>query len=229
MLLLIIVSRIVNSRNRSRPSRSQRVPPGKPFPEEVYRVVPRPSVISEGKNLFSQYFPPIAGFPRCTQVIIVGVTFQSNCRFNRHVKNKLIKANKCVHILRTLRKECYNKSETNHLFKTLVLRNFLSVLAVNGASESDLSTVQGFLYPCFKVQFCSKHINVHNLLETQDRNIFKKVSNTVNHPLLPFLPRIKPTHYNLRSESFKKSKINTVRAISTYGNRLVFKYNLVLG
>ena len=130
LLLLIIVSRIVNSCNRSRPSRSQRVPPGKPFPEEVYWVVPRRSVICEGKNLFSQYFPPIAGIPRCTQVIIVGVTFQSNCRFNRHVKNKLIKANKWVHILRTLRKEGYNKSETNHLFKTLVLPNFLYVLAV---------------------------------------------------------------------------------------------------
>ena len=183
MLLLILVSRIVNSRNRYRPSRSQRVHPGKPFPEEVYRVVPRPSVICEGKNLFSQYFPPIVGIPRCTQVIIVGVTFQSNCRFNRHVKNKLIKAKKCVHILRTLCKEGYNQSETNHLFKTLVLSNFLCL----GASGSDLSTVQGFLDRCFKVQFCSKHINVHNLLETQDRNIFKKVSNTVNHPLLPFL------------------------------------------
>ena len=115
MLLLIIVSRIVNSRNRSRPSRSQRVPPEKPFPEGVYRVVPRPSVICEGKNLFSQYFPPIAGIPRCTQVIIVGVTFLSNCRFNRHLKNKLTKANKCVYILRTLHKEGYNQSETNHL------------------------------------------------------------------------------------------------------------------
>ena len=154
MLSLIIVSRIVNSRNRSRPSRSQRVPPGKPISEEVYRVVPRPSVICEGKNLFSQYFPPLAGIPRRTQVIIVGVTFQNNCRFNRHVKNKLIKANKCVHILRTLRRG-YNKSGTNNLFKTLVLPNFLYVLAIYSASESDLSTVQGILDRCFKVQFCS--------------------------------------------------------------------------
>ena len=137
--MLLLINRIVNSLNRSRPSRSQRVPPGKTFPEEVYRVVPRPSVICEGRNLFSQYFPPIAGILTCTQVIIVGVTFQSNCRFNRHLKNKMIKANKCVHILRTLRKEGYNQSETNHLFKTLVLPNFLYVLAVYSASESDLS------------------------------------------------------------------------------------------
>ena len=67
----------------------------------------------------------------------------------------------------------------------------------------------------------AKHINVHNLLETQDRNIFKKVSNTVDHPLLPFLPRIKSTYYNLRRKSSEKPKIDTVRAMSTYGNRLV--------
>ena len=69
----------------------------------------------------------------------------------------------------------------------------------------------------------AKHINVHNLLETQDRNIFKKVSNTVNHPLLPFLARIKSTYYNLRMKFSEKPKINTVRTMSTYGNRLVFK------
>ena len=57
------------------------------------------------------------------------------------------------------------------------------------------STEQGFLDRCFKRQFCSKYINVNNLLEIQDRNIFKKVSNTVNYPPLPSLPRIKSTRY----------------------------------
>ena len=93
------------------------------------------------------------------------------------------------------------------------------------------STEQGFLDRCFKRQFCSKYINVNNLLEIQDRNIFKKVSNTVNYPLLPSLPRIKSTHYNLRRNSSEKPKINTVRSLNIYVNRLVFlvfKYNLAL-
>lgn len=113
-----------------------------------------------------------------------------------------------VHILRTLRKEDYNQSKTNHLFKTLVLSNFLCVLAVYGASESDLSTVQGFLDRCFKVQFCSKHINVYNLLETQDRNIFKKVSNTVNHPLLPF-----SLESNLHIITLEENPLKNLRSI----------------
>ena len=40
---------------------------------------------------------------------------------------------KSLHILRTLRKESYNESEINHLFKTLVLPNFLYGLAVYGS------------------------------------------------------------------------------------------------
>ena len=90
------------------------------------------------------------------------------------------------------------------------------------------STEQGFLDRCFKRQFCSKYINVNNLLEIQDRNIFKKVSNTVNYPLLPSLPRIKSIHYNLRRNSSEKPKINTVRSLNIYVNRLVFKCNLAL-
>ena len=35
--------------------------------------------------------------------------------------------------LRTLRRESYNESEINHLFKTLVLPNFLYGLAVYGS------------------------------------------------------------------------------------------------
>ena len=46
---------------------------------------------------------------------------------------------KCLHILRTLRRECYNESHVNHLLKTLFPPNFLHALTV-GASESDLST-----------------------------------------------------------------------------------------
>ena len=129
--------------------------------------------------------------------------------------------------MRTLRRKGYN--EINHLLKTLVLPNLLHALAVYSASESDLSTVQGFLHRCFKHQFCSKHSNVYNLLETQDRNIFKKVSAIVNHPLPPFLPRIKSTHYNLRRKSSGKRKNNTVHSMRTHVNRLVFKYSIRIG
>ena len=69
------------------------------------------------------FYSPIGMIPSCKEVEILGVTFQCDSKFSVHVKNKLIKANKSLHILRTLRKERYNQSEIDLLFNTIVLPN----------------------------------------------------------------------------------------------------------
>ena len=79
--------------------------------------------------------------PSCKEVEIFGVTFQCDSKFSVHVKNKLIKANKSLHILRTLRKEGYNQSEIDLLFNTIVLPNVNYALSVDAASESNLTPV----------------------------------------------------------------------------------------
>lgn len=71
--------------------------------------------------------------------------FSANCKFSEHVRLKLIKANKCLHILRTLRKELCSQKEIDHLFKTLVLPILTYGLTVYGASDSDLNVIQRFL------------------------------------------------------------------------------------
>ena len=94
---------------------------------------------------------------------------------------------------------------------------------------------QNLTSPLYKASFIAV-LNVSSVLNIsmfptfwkQDRNIFKKVSAIVNYPLLPFLPRIKSTHYNLRRKSSGKPKNNTVHSMRTHVNRLVFKYNLAL-
>ena len=105
-----------------------------------------------------------------------------------HVKNKLTKANKSLHILRTLRKEGYNQSEIDLLFNTIVLPNINYALSVYGTSESDLTPAQCFLDRCFKRKYTSKPVSVYDFLERQDRKIFRKVSNAKGHPLLSIMP-----------------------------------------
>ena len=70
---------------------------------------------------------------------------RSKCKFRAHVNLKLIKANKCLRVLRTLRKEQYSPAEIDHLFTFLVLPNFIYGLPVYGASEPDLNVIQKFL------------------------------------------------------------------------------------
>ena len=145
-----------------------------------------------------------------------------------HVKNKLIKANKSLHILRTLRKEGYNQSEIDLLFNTIVLPNINYALSVYAASESDLTPVQCFLDRCFKRKYTSKPVSVYDFLERQDRKIFRKVSNAKGHPLLSIMPRVKPSSYNLRKETCFKPKINTMRFKNSFINRLLFEYELAM-
>ena len=145
-----------------------------------------------------------------------------------HVKNKLIKANKSLHILRTLRKEGYNQSEIDLLFNTIVLPNVNYTLSVYAASESDLTPVQCFSDRCFKRKYTSKPVSVYDFLEREDRKIFKKVSNAKGHPLLSIMTRVKPTSYNLRKETCFKPNINTMRFKNSFINRLLFKYELAM-
>ena len=55
---------------------------------------------------------------------ILDVTFQENCKHSEHLRAKLIKANKCLFVLRSLRKEGFSQGEVDHLFSALVLPNF---------------------------------------------------------------------------------------------------------
>ena len=158
---------------------------------------------------------------------ILGVTFQCDSKF---VKNKLIKANKSLYILRTLRKEGYHQSEIDLLFNTIVLPNINYALSVYAASESDLTPVQCFLDSCFKRKYTPKPVSVYDFLERQDRKIFRRVSNynAKGHPLLSIIPRVKPFSYNLRKETSFKHKINTMRFKNSFIDRLVFTYELAM-
>ena len=170
-------------------------------------------------------YSPIRMIPSCKEVEILGVTFQCDSKFSVHVKNKLIKANKSLHILRTLRKEGYNQSEIDLLFNTIVLPNINYALSVYAASEVDLTPVQYFLDRCFENKYTSKHVlSVYDFLQRQDRNIFSKVSNAKGHQLLSIMPRVKPSSYNLRKETCFKPKINNRRFKNSFVNRLVLKY-----
>ena len=62
--------------------------------------------------------------------------------------------NRCLHVLRSLRKEQYSQVEIDHLFQSLVLPNFTCCLSVYGASEPDLNIIH-FLDSCHKRRFVS--------------------------------------------------------------------------
>ena len=87
-------------------------------------------------------YNPVNCIPHHHELCLLGVTLKSDCKVSFHVTVKLVKANKCLYILRTLRKEQYDQNEIDVLFKTIVLPNLTYGLSVYGAYERDLNTVQ---------------------------------------------------------------------------------------
>ena len=161
--------------------------------------------------------------PQCNSFVLLGVTLQSDRKFNEHVRTKLVKANKCLHVLRTLRKERYSQAEIDHLFISIVLPNFSYALSVYGASESDPTVIQNFLDRCHKHRFISFPVFIKNLLNKQDRNILKKLISTDCHPLKDII-RVQKTYvHNLRKKGCAHPKINTQRFMNTFVSRLIFK------
>ena len=76
---------------------------------------------------------------------MLGVTLQSNHRFNEHIKVKLLDANKCVYVIRCLRKEGYQQPDVDDVFRSTVLPKLMYALPVYASSIPELTTVQNFL------------------------------------------------------------------------------------
>ncbi len=155
---------------------------------------------------------------------IIGVAFQSKKRFSIHVKNKLIKTNKPLYVVRTLRKDGYEQPEIDYLFNSIVMPNILNGLLVYGAAVAELTTMQCFLDRCKKRRYTLEEVNIREVLKNQDRKICSKVKSMETHPLFRILPKKKETKYKLKSMSIRKPKINTKRFMYSFENRLNFNF-----
>ena len=76
------------------------------------------------KKGFSQDIAPASNILQCAELSILGATFQQNYKYSSHVCAKVIKANKSLFILGSLRKEGMSQEEVDHLFNAIVLPNF---------------------------------------------------------------------------------------------------------
>ena len=117
------------------------------------------------KKSCTNVFTPVFGIPQTCQLSVLGLILQDNCRFDCHVHVKLIKANKCLFILRSLRKEGYSQVELDHLFSSILLPSITYGLPVYGASEAELTAMQCFLDRYYKRKYTSKSFYIKHLLE----------------------------------------------------------------
>ena len=163
---------------------------------EKNRIICNPSKCKEiifRKKGFIQDIFQVNNIPQCPELPILGVSFQENCKYSEHVRAKLIKANKCLFVLKSLRKEGFSQVEVDRLFSALVLPNFTYGLSVYGAVDSDLMVIQNFLDRCFKRKYISQRMGIRELLVRADKKLFKVRSVDPDCPLSHIIPKKKET------------------------------------
>ena len=97
------------------------------FTSKSTRVYVNHTLLTFLKKGFSQDIAPVSNILQCAELSILGVTFQQNCKYSSHVRAKVIKANKSLFVLGSLRKEGMSQEEVDHLFNAIVLPNFLTL------------------------------------------------------------------------------------------------------
>ena len=192
------------------------------------RMICNPSkckeIIFRNKGFIQDIFQ-VNNIPQCTELPILGVTFQENCKCSVHVRAKLINANRCLFVLRSLRKEGFSQVEVDRLFSALVLPNFTYGLSVYGAVDSDLTVIQNFLDRCFKRKYISKRMDIRELLVKADKKLFKVRSVDPDCPLSNIIPKKKDTKYQLRNKTAHRPEIKTDRFKNAFVKRLILRYN----
>ena len=112
------------------------------------------------KKDFIQNIAQVNNIPKCTELPILSVRFQANCKYSEHARAKLIKANKYLFVLRSLLKEGFQSRWPN----------FTYGLSVYGAVDAELTVIQNFLDRYFKRKYTSKRKDIRELLKRQMRS-----------------------------------------------------------
>ena len=140
---------------------------------------------------------------------MLGVTLQSNHRFNEHIKAKLQEANKCLYVIRCLRKEGYQQPDIHYFFRSIVLTKLTYSLPIYVSSTPHLTAIQNFLQHCYKRKYIPYQINIYDVLKKADCVLFNKISSMPGHPLYPYLLKTKESSARLRVPCSQLPRVNT--------------------
>ena len=156
----------------------------------------------------AQDIDPVNNIMQVSCLKVLGVTIQNNHRFNEHIKVNLQEANKCLYVIRCLRKEGYQQPDVHYVFRSIVLPKLTYGLPIYASLIPELIMVQNFLQCRFKHKYSSYQIDIYDALEEVDRSLFKKIPSMPGHPLYPSIPKTKES--SVHSEFLA---INSLRLI----------------
>ena len=133
---------------------------------------------------------------------ILGITFQRNCLFSKHIKTLLAHVRSLLYLLRDLHLHKVPINEINRLFEAVVLTRIRYGISVYGCDLKALKKVDDFLRKCFEKRFSAKLVRVAEILEAEDRRLLDNILANDRHPLRAYILSHKKNVNSTRNSFF---------------------------
>jgi hypothetical protein len=125
--------------------------------------------------------------PSVSNIKLLGITFQKNCLFSKHVDGLIAQCKSLLYLLKDLRLHCVPVHDMNRLFDAVILSRIRYGISVYGCDRRAIQKVDKFLQKCHSKNFISNPIDIHELLKKEDTRLLQKIVSSVNHPLRAYL------------------------------------------
>lgn len=125
--------------------------------------------------------------PSVSDLRILGITFQKNVRFSKHVKTLLSHLRSLLYLLKDLKLRQVPICEVNRLFEALILSRIRYGISVYGCDREAIKKVDTFLEKCYNKHYSSSRVYAENVLKEEDQRLLQSILTNLRHPLRPYL------------------------------------------
>ena len=156
-----------------------------------------------------------------SQLNLLGITFQRNCLFTKHVEGLIAQCKSLLYLIKDLHLHGASLRDKDKLFNAVILAKIRYGLPVYGCDQRAVEKLDKFLEKCKQRNFTSYSTNIQDLLKKEDKRLLHNIMNNNQHPLRAYLL----THAKQRSTRHNffgvKPRTNTKLFLNSFCHRVM--------
>ena len=156
-----------------------------------------------------------------SQLKILGVLFQSNCLFTKHIKQLLSRLRSLLYLFKDLQLKRVSMVERNQLFDALIISRLRYAISIYACDKNALKKIDNFLEKCFIKKYSITRISAYELLKTEDQRLVANILSNTRHPLRSVILQNTKTRTTRHNFLGRKPKTNTKIFHRSFCNRVL--------
>lgn len=156
-----------------------------------------------------------------THINILGVTFQTNGKFNIHCKTLLSSLRRTLFVIKDLKLNSFSTYHIDQVFEALIVSRIRYCISVYGSDSKSILKIDKFLDSCFRHHYCYTRYSASDILQQEDARIAINILQNPLHPLHDELKKHKTNRTTRHNFSYMKHKTNTLTFSHSFCNRVL--------